>query len=228
MLCLSSLGLNPRIHRVQNDLIDCQRLHTTLLSAFPDRAGAARREFGVLYRVDSIEGQPVVLVQSSIAPRWDSLPSKYLTGPPRCRDMEDVYSHLRRDQRLRFRLRANPTKRIAHQTDKDGKVWDGKRVQMFREEDQRDWLHRKAEGGGFALNTVRLHPSVPKVQVASEGSLTGKRGDRRIFFGSVLFDGELTIVDTSLFRETLQTGIGSGKAYGFGLLSIAPPEGAES
>jgi len=41
-------------------------------------------------------------------------------------------------------------------------------------------------------------------------------------FGSVLFEGRLTIDDVEKFRETLAIGIGSGKAYGFGLLSIAP------
>jgi CRISPR system Cascade subunit CasE len=41
-------------------------------------------------------------------------------------------------------------------------------------------------------------------------------------FGSVLFEGRLAITDTEQFRATLAAGIGSGKAYGFGLLSVAP------
>ena len=40
-------------------------------------------------------------------------------------------------------------------------------------------------------------------------------------FGSVLFDGELEVNDANAFRAALRSGIGSGKAYGFGLLSIA-------
>jgi len=39
--------------------------------------------------------------------------------------------------------------------------------------------------------------------------------------GDVLFDGRLVVTDADRFRETLTAGIGSGKAYGFGLLSIA-------
>jgi CRISPR system Cascade subunit CasE len=46
-------------------------------------------------------------------------------------------------------------------------------------------------------------------------------------FGSVLFEGVLQVTDPDGFRETLATGIGSGKAYGFGLLSIAPPRALE-
>jgi CRISPR system Cascade subunit CasE len=41
-------------------------------------------------------------------------------------------------------------------------------------------------------------------------------------FGSVMFDGLLRVSDPDVFRLTLQKGVGSGKAYGFGLLSIAP------
>ena len=39
---------------------------------------------------------------------------------------------------------------------------------------------------------------------------------------AVRFDGLLRVTDAGDFRETLICGIGPGKAYGFGLLSIAP------
>ena len=39
---------------------------------------------------------------------------------------------------------------------------------------------------------------------------------------AVRFDGFLRVTDAGAFRETLTRGIGSGKAYGFGLLSVAP------
>jgi CRISPR system Cascade subunit CasE len=37
----------------------------------------------------------------------------------------------------------------------------------------------------------------------------------------VLFNGTLAVTDPERFRAALATGIGSGKAYGFGLLSVA-------
>lgn len=39
---------------------------------------------------------------------------------------------------------------------------------------------------------------------------------------SALFEGRLRIIDLAAFHHALEQGIGSGKAYGFGLLSIAP------
>jgi CRISPR system Cascade subunit CasE len=39
----------------------------------------------------------------------------------------------------------------------------------------------------------------------------------------VQFEGDLEVTDAAAFRAALAQGIGSGKAYGFGLLSIARP-----
>ena len=47
---------------------------------------------------------------------------------------------------------------------------------------------------------------------------------KRLTFGAVLFEGELEITNAEDFRNALTHGIGSGKAYGFGLLSIAPTQ----
>lgn len=48
----------------------------------------------------------------------------------------------------------------------------------------------------------------------------------KITFASVLFEGLLRVTNPDAFRSALEMGIGSGKAYGFGLLSIAPAGGA--
>ena len=45
---------------------------------------------------------------------------------------------------------------------------------------------------------------------------------------SVLFEGLLQVTDPDAFRQTLIRGIGSGKSFGFGLLSIAPANTAGS
>ena len=39
---------------------------------------------------------------------------------------------------------------------------------------------------------------------------------------AVEFQGVLTVTDSALFRTTFTTGIGSAKAFGFGLLALAP------
>jgi len=216
------------------------------MSGFPNLAagGDARSRLGVLYRVEPEGRQPgiTVLVQSAIKPSWPALPKGYLIeGPgvpvnPDSKPLDPLLHALQPGLRARFRLRANPTKRI-------GRGSPGKRVDLRREEDQLEWLGRKGEQSGFHLLDVGVKQARPAqtvlagagneasgaawavedVRTSLDARVTGWRPDRsKMTFGAVTFDGLLRITDVDRFREALIQGIGTGKAYGFGLLSIAP------
>lgn len=232
---LSKLTLNPRSREVRRDLGNCHNLHRTLLSAFPQaESEAARAEFGLLYRLETNArtGVTVILAQSGTEPDWSHLPTDYLLeveNNPSCKPIAAMYESLRQGTRLIFCLRANPTRRVSEKctTERSGKA--GKRVELYHEEDQIAWLQRKATAAGFRVLNLRLNADVPNVRARPENKLIGWRSrdateneKRRLSFGSVLFDGELEITDATAFRQALAQGIGSGKAYGFGLLSIAP------
>ena len=98
---------------------------------------------------------------------------------------------------------ANPTKKV-----------EGKRIGMYNEEKQYEWLKRRAELGGFTL----IHASINKKE-----ELTAKvnKKSKIMTFSGVQFEGVLQIIDPEKFKMSLKNGIGSGKAFGFGLLSIA-------
>jgi len=232
---LSRLVLNPRSRAVRNDLSDCRSLHRTILSAFPQaqkEQGGARAEFGLLFRADAEprSGRITLLVQSSVEPDWSRAPKDYLLDDfgeldnPAVKRIDEVYDALGKGARLRFRLRANPTKRLPLLIENRVGKERGKRVEIFREEDQLAWLARKAGEHGFRLLAARINPKVLNARANPESKVIGWRDRSRppMKFGSALFDGELEIADAEKFRQTLAGGIGSGKAYGFGLLSIAP------
>lgn len=234
-LYLSRLWLDGRARAVRRELADCQELHRTLLAAFPPLPpgeSEARARFGLLYRVEAADedGALPVLVQSRIAPDWSRLPPGYLRPTwdaaegYAVKPLDHFHAGLREGMALRFRLRANPTKRISprNEAERDPR-WHGKRVELQREEDQLAWLERKGQEGGFRLLAVAANREVPDVRATHGLNVTGKREDTgRLTFGSVLFEGRLAITDADSFRQTLGAGIGSGKAYGFGLLSVAP------
>ena len=76
------------------------------------------------------------------------------------------------------------------------------------------------------MKAVRASAHVPDVRTGRDLRATGleKRPDgslSRLTFYGVAFEGRLEVVDTALFHDGLQAGIGSGKAYGYGLLSLA-------
>jgi CRISPR system Cascade subunit CasE len=95
-------------------------------------------------------------------------------------------------------------------------------VDLRREEDQIAWLRRKGEQGGFEVMGVRVQ-GVEKEEGQRRGG--GRRGSG-LTLAAVIFEGHLRITAAEKFYEvSLARGIGPGKAYGMGLLSLAPVNG---
>jgi CRISPR system Cascade subunit CasE len=225
---LARLTLDPMQRHVQRDLADCYAMHRRMLSLFPDglAAGNAREQLGVLYRIEQARQGPIALVQSRVAPDGSRLPSNYLAQPPEVKRVDPFYEALQRNTSLLFRLRANPTRRISARNTSQSVQWRGKRIDLRSEQDQLDWLAHRGEQFGFALLAVRTQPThsdAHDVRTTTGATVHGnKPAAGKLAFGSVLFEGRLRVTDPDAFRGTLEAGIGSGKAFGFGLLSIAP------
>lgn len=236
---LSRLLLNPRNRAVWRDLADCQAMHRTVMSGFvaAQLPSDVRAALEVLHRVEVNRhtGSIVLLVQSMERPDWSGL-GGYLLDTlgeenPACKRIDRLYESITSGTLLAFRLRANPTKKIDTKSGQDGERRNGRRVELTCEKDQIEWLRRKGERGGFHLLAVRTappvleEPTVPNVLAMPAQKVVGdrrKEKGNRITFGAVLFEGDLVVEDAEAFRRTLETGIGPGKAYGFGLLSVAP------
>jgi CRISPR system Cascade subunit CasE len=236
-LYLSRLSLNPRSRQVRSEMAHPYEMHRTLMRAFPGESDGGPGR--VLFRLEEDRRleSPTVLVQSEKEPRWTFLGelNDYLCADVETpKDIMPAYQNLRNGQILRFRLRANPTKRIAKQDD----PMKGKRVELARENEQIDWLIRKGlerengVPGGFQLlmkavkNTRGEAGKIACVDVCPEGKQTGRKREEGhghvTTHLAVLFDGLLRVTDKGAFLESLIRGIGSGKAFGFGLLSVAP------
>lgn len=242
---LTKLILNPSSRTVWNDLGNLQNMHRTVSKAFPaiesDEAVAhherktPRNAFNLLHRLDfdRRNGRAVLLVQSNVEPDWSFLPDGYAQGIE-CKTVHEQYSKIENGMRLLFRLQANPTKRVGksdERADERFKPSDEKkirrRVELRTDEEKVGWLKRKGEDGGFQLTDVRIKEAVENAVVHSSSKQFGRRaaGDKKMTFGSVVFEGVLRVTDAGKFREALKIGIGTGKAYGFGLLSVAKSAG---
>jgi CRISPR system Cascade subunit CasE len=214
---LSRLILNPRSRQVRSEISNPYEMHRTLMRAFPERLPEAER---VLFRLDADprSGRLTLLVQSLMEPDWSWLaeprPQSYLqpTGEPNP-GVKSFQPQFDPGQRLVFRLRANPTVKR-----------DGRRLGLLREEDQRAWLARKAAQGGFTVLSADLRTEgleKGRIQRPADRSPIGQGESHRLSMLAVRFDGLLQVSDPARFLDTLQTGIGSGKGLGFGLLSLA-------
>jgi len=198
---------------------------------------------GFLFRIDPQPGgRVVILVQSNSAvkPDWGyafhnaRFLLNPLAAPPQVQEFDPRFE---KGQRLRFRIRANLSKKIKTSTegvdltrtregtDKRGRPKaQGKRVALTWDKDQnrddviRKWFAGKGGQGGFQVETFRV------LQI---GWGAGDRSDPRptggrMKFRSALLEGTLTVEDADSFRETIVGGVGHGKAFGFGLLPVAP------
>jgi CRISPR system Cascade subunit CasE len=215
---LSRLLLNPRSRQVQRDSADPYQLHRTVLRAFAD----PRQASGVLHRLDvhPRTGQMSLLVQSQATPHWGALTAgDYLLPADPFDGLENpavkaVALSLVAGQVLSFRLRANPTIKKARR-DASGRWLNSNRVPLVYEDQQYAWLASRAARGGFR---------VLQAAITGQSRRTSSRQEDAppLTLFTVQFDGRLQIIDSAAFQTALAKGIGPARAFGCGLLSLAP------
>jgi CRISPR system Cascade subunit CasE len=204
-LYLSRLTLNARHNRTKREF-DCPyELHRTICNAWQDSKSAR-----ILFRPDQDgPGVVTVIVQSLTKPEWSRLeaPKDYLheIDGPKQLDLQ----RLTKGQHLRFRLRCRPSKRIGSKASED----IGKRRGLTAKDEILGWLGRKAEAAGFVVREVAFDRVY---WYDSKGGIHDKP------LGAVVFDGVLEVTDPEPLRQAVHNGIGPQKAFGFGLLSVAP------
>jgi CRISPR system Cascade subunit CasE len=170
--------------------------------------------------VDAKLGTISLLVQSAFKPVWNFTDDVVVEDGFSQKEIGQIYNLLPNETELMFRIRANPTKCVSAKNT-DFAKFAGKRVELKTSEDQIEWLKRKSGQHGFRLTSVKVNPDVKNVATTPNGKVFGNHKQGKLTFNSVIFDGNLKVTDAEKFKETLIHGIGQGKAYGFGVLSIA-------
>jgi CRISPR system Cascade subunit CasE len=205
---LSQIILNDRDRKVRHDLSNIHNLHRSIMQAFPDVAPLpeeeqkrVRADWQILFRLEPDSN--ILMVQSDLEPDWGKLPLTCLTQK-QCKPFQPEPSQFPVDRLLRFRLKANPSKR-----DKETR----KTVGLYSQSDQETWLKRQAEQHGFGIEGLDIIPSA---------NLWGEKakGQAHIKIHTALFQGVLKVRDPALLVTAIQQGIGRGRSYGCGLLSV--------
>lgn len=202
-------------------LRDAYRWHQAVWEAFPGRDGA-QRDF--LTRLDVQDRGFQVLILSAVEPvKPDWCP----TGQWETKPIPDSFwTH----ERYAFQLRANPTKKVVDPAKPkaigpDGRInrnRNARRVPLLKREDLVAWLQRKADAGGFRFNpdTLRTHPARKEFFWKPRNGETARAMPGVV--QGVEFCGVLEVTDRERFLQTFRGGVGSAKAFGFGMLVLAP------
>lgn len=172
---------------------------------------------GLLFRIeDSTRQSPsFILAQSTHEPDWTVLLQRaervlLPERPPECVEFPRNWSA---GQQMRFRLRANPTKSLPGRGLSPGVRARGRIVPLHGEEEQREWLRRKLHGAA----------SIVDVMVRDEGNrrlAPGKDKGAGAHVVSVLYEGILSVENPARLSEIQESGIGRGRAFGYGMLSL--------
>ena len=201
---LSRIAIDVNNRQTLRALDSPEILHGMVEACFE---GERRRD---LWRLDVLNGQTYLLILSSERPDFTPLERQIgLEGcVGECRDYQPLLNRIQAGSLWRFRLTANPTVSVPGAGGKRGRV---KAITIAAH--QREWLMRQAQRHGFLLAQDQFDV------VRSEWRVFRNKG-RTVSILAATFEGVLTVTDPQAFAAALSEGIGRGKAYGMGLLTV--------
>lgn len=224
---LTRLRLNIARRGARKLLASPQAMHAAVLAGFPRPEDHTRDGARTLWRIDRNANRQVLLYIASPTPP-DLTHMVEQAGWPttdtwETRSYQPLLDSLAKGQIWAFRLTANPTR--------DGrKADDSPETQRFgavTAQQQVEWLIQRSEKNGFSI----ARQADGELNLVSYGSqrltFTRNRGQQPVTLVTTTYDGMLRIEDPDLFRRVLTNGIGHARAYGCGLLTLAPAGNAQ-
>lgn len=228
---LSRIWLNPLRSGAQRLIRNPQAMHAAVLGGLSRQPVQER----VLWRLElrqPYRGELLVLTQSMAS--WEHLVEQagWVTAPePQARTLpyDSLLARIVPGGEFSFRLRANPTsstrtplKPTAGQTGHlAGPRARGVVVPHSTALAQSDWLlaHLPAWGFTAVQNTDAL-----ALALVGREKLTFSRepGRPRVVIQTATYEGRVRISDADLARQSLLHGVGRARAYGCGLITLAP------
>ncbi len=207
---ISRVEIDIENRRKIRDLSHVGAYHNWVEQSFPDEV-ARKERTRKLWRIDTIHGKKYLLVISQDKPNIDLFETYGVVGSGQTKVYSTYLDGLQEGKRMRFRVTLNPSITLSKGTGNRGVTKP--HVTM---EHQLKYLYDRAEKNGFKLNEN-------EVTIVERGYEVFKRTNQKpIKFIKVVYEGVLTIDDVETFRETLTSGFGKHKAYGFGMLTVMP------
>ena len=201
---LSRILLDTANRNTLRALTAPQKLHGALESAF---SGPRKRN---LWRLDSLNGDLYILLLSEEKPELSAFCRQYCrtADDAQTKQYDGLLARITAGSVWHFRLTANPVK-SQKKEDSRGKV-----QAHITTAYQKEWLLSHCEKHGFRL-------SEDSFDVTQSKWYQFYKSDRnRVSMLAVTFEGTLEVTDAELFRQALCAGIGRGKAYGLGMLTV--------
>lgn len=217
---LTRFALNSRRRGAGRLLASPQAMHAAVLAGFPD--ASARPAGRILWRVDRSGHDTDLYVVSPERPDFTHLVEQAgwpTTATWDTRAYGDFLARIDAGTRWAFRITANPTNNLPASEHRDR----GAVRALLDAPDQEAWLMRQAQRCGFRIITQKAGDKErPSLFVRDSETVSFARNGAKVTITRATFDGILEVVEAEHFRAALTHGIGRAKAYGCGLLTLAP------
>lgn len=194
-----------------------------------------RLETGSPYRLD-------LLVLTRSTPSWEHIveqggwPS---SDEPQAlvRSYKPLLDRVERGREFAFKLRANPVSVTRHPAKPSPAQARrlaepgarGVRVPHRTVANQLSWLTARAEQWGFEIPTTDA--GAPDVLLVGRDRMSfskqAEQSRHRVVLSTATFQGRLRILDPERARRSLLEGVGPARAYGCGLITLAPLNAAD-
>lgn len=214
---LTKMELDVGKRDTRKALLSPSMIHGAIESSFP---GERERR---LWRVDEFQGKYYLLLLSEQPPNLSQMANQFgIEGskyPWQTKSYDALLERIQAGTAWQFRLTANPTKSV-----KSPKMGErGTVCAHITPEYQLKWLLNRCESLGFSVDPEEV------LVTKSQWQRFYKSDQRKkpVSLLSVTFEGILTVTDETCFRQTLVEGIGRGKAFGLGLLTIIRQRGSD-
>lgn len=189
--------INPRHPAIREDDQNAYLQHRRIESLFPEHK---RNEVSALFRWE----QQTIFIQSMVEPRFDLLPKNYTQNiQTKVLNLNDL---LKPNQWLEFRLLA----------DTSGIDKDTRRRKSRDPEKLPDWLANRLEGAAKLDEFMAIQRGA---------QISVQRLEQRWTLKPTSFTGYFKVIDPEQLATVLMAGFGRSRAYGCGLMQIAPAKG---
>lgn len=220
---LTRFRFNPARRGTRRLLESPQALHAAVLAAFARPEDHTTDAARTLWRVDRSAVRPEIrLYISSPTPPdlthlveqagWPTIDT-WLTRP-----YGAFLDSLEKGQVWSFRLTANPV----HDGRKRPDSKDTQRFGAVTAQQQIEWLQSRAERNGFAICTTADGFTNLVVRDRQTRTFRRNRGEPPVTLTMATYEGVLQVEEADQLRRVLTKGLGHGKAYGCGLMTLAP------
>ncbi|GAA4242352.1 type I-E CRISPR-associated protein Cas6/Cse3/CasE [Actinomadura meridiana] len=253
MTYLSRVRINPLRQQSRELLANPRAMHSYVSAAVPATPDAERRLWR--WDTDNPH-RPHLIALTRSKPDWSHLVEAagwpatddgehYVVA-----DYAPLLAQLAIGREFTFRLTANPVQNIPRPpartnvqggTDEDpstGKRRSSVRTGHRTAAHQLNWFLKRTDNYGFQIPLARTDPDLPipgsedstaapDVRIIHRDRLSFTKGERRdVVLHVATFQGRLKVIDPDLLTRALLDGIGPAKAYGCGLLTLAPLAGS--